>query len=124
MAINNAGATPGILTNGDFWSSKLLRMQRKLVHAAMQANVEYNTPVVYTPSPGSIITLEAGTIHSVTFSVITGTLTVSFDAGSTSHPYPAGSNVRLEATTTFGADIILTLSGGGSDEAIISTMTA
>ena len=71
-----------------------------------------------TDSP---ITYPAGSIHSLSFQVISGTMDVSMDGGSTSITYPAGSNVNLQADTLFNTDIIFTIPGSGTNSTLIQT---
>ncbi len=67
-------------------------------------------------------TITANTVHSVSFSVISGTVTVSFDGGSTSITYPVGYSGNIQADTTFDAAIVFTASTG-SDRVIVQTLS-
>lgn len=82
----------------------------------------YNTINHYNVTSGTR-TITASTAHSISFSVISGTVTVSFDGGSTSITYPVGYNGNLEASTTIANSIIFT-AATGSDRVIVQTLTA
>lgn len=82
----------------------------------------YNTLTPYDVTGGNQ-TITAGTAHSVSFSIISGTVTVSFNGGSTSITYPVGYNGNIVASTTFSNTIIFTASAGG-DRVIVQTLTA
>lgn len=57
-------------------------------------------------------TFLANTIHGISFSVISGNVDVSLDGGNTTVTYPSGSNIELQASTTFNQDIIFTFVSG------------
>lgn len=81
----------------------------------------YNTLTSYNVTGGTQ-TLTANSVHSVSFSVISGTVTVSVDGGSTTITYPVGYNGNISASTLFDADIIFTASTG-SDRVIVQTLS-
>lgn len=98
-------------------------MQRMAIHTMKQGltpySTEYNTVTAYELADTDTQTFDANTIHSISFSVIQGTLDVSFDGGSTTVSYVAGQSLTIEATTTFAQDIILTMSAGVGDNATV-----
>jgi hypothetical protein len=69
----------------------------------------------------SPVTYTGGSIHSISFQVINGTMDVSMDGGGTSVTYPAGSNVNLQADTLFNTDIIFTIPGTSTNRTLIQT---
>lgn len=115
----NSGATPLIGTNDQYWQSKQLRMQRKLVHAVIEnggsGSGTYNTIGQYSLLSEDTLTLNADTYHSVSFSVIKGSVVVTVDGGATSITYPVGSNVNWNADTLITNEISFTVSGTSGD---------
>lgn len=113
----NSGATPLIGTNDQYWQSKQLRMQRKLVHAIMSSTggTAYNTVGQYSLLSEDTLTLNADTYHSVSFSVIKGSVVVTTDGGATNITYPVGSNVNWSVDTLITNEISFTVSGTSGD---------
>jgi hypothetical protein len=112
----NSGATPLIGTNDQYWLSKQLRMQRKMVHAAMAGSgALYNTINHYSLLSEDTLTLDADTYHSVSFSVIKGSVSVTVDGGVTSVTYPVGSNVNWEVGALITNEISFTVAGTSGD---------
>lgn len=118
-----AYSTPGLLTDESRWLAKLVRMQRMAIHNMQAANA-YNTTQGYELTTSETLSLAAGTVHSISFSVIEGTLTVSFDDSSTFVTYTAGQSLNIEASTTFADVIVLEMSAGLSDKATVQVITA
>lgn len=75
----------------------------------------YNTITNNDLLSAATLTIPANTIHSISFSVILGSASISFDGGSTSIIYPVGYNGNLEVTSTYGQDILIIVSGAASD---------
>lgn len=116
----NSGATPLIGTNDQYWQSKQLRMQRKLVHAVIENGAgggggTYNTIGQYSLLSEDTLTLAADTYHSVSFSVIKGSVIVTTDGGVTNVTYPVGSNVNWSVDTLITNEISFTVSGTSGD---------
>jgi hypothetical protein len=103
-----------------------IRNEGGLLSAILEAlggsATHYNIVLNYDVS-NDTETLTAGTVHSLSFSVISGSISVSFDGGSTSITYPAGYNRSITASTTFSDDIVFT-AATGSDRVIVGTLTA
>lgn len=120
----NSGATPGIITNGDFWQSKQLRMARKAVHAIIEGWTGGGTPKLpaqYMITNDDTVSIAGASISSLSFSVIEGEASLSIDGGSTAITYPVGSNVTWSypsgLDTTFDFTVL-----AGSNTVIIQTL--
>lgn len=122
----NSGATPLIGTNDQYWLSKQLRMQRKMVHAAMSGSgALYNTVGQYRLLSAETLTLAEDTYHSISFSVIKGSVSVSIDGGISSVTYPVGSNINWEVGSLITNEIAFQVSGtlgDGLNEVQIQTI--
>jgi len=81
-------------------------------------NTAAQTIMVTTDSP---ITYTAGSIHSISFQVISGNMDVSMDGGFTTITYPAGSNINLQADSLFNTDISFTIPGTRTNTTLIQT---
>lgn len=90
-------------------------LQALNTNASIVSRPSYNTVSQSDLLSEDTITYSANTVHSISFSVILGTAVVSFDGGDTSVTYPIGSNINIEAVTTFNQDIIITVSGTSGD---------
>lgn len=75
----------------------------------------YNTMEHYLLESEDTLTIDANTIHSLSFSVTLGSVSVSLDGGSTSVLYPVGSNINLQATTLINTEIQFEVSGTTGD---------
>lgn len=116
--INN-GYTPSYngrkITSNSSEESKWL----SLILNSLKGGCCFNTIQQYN-IVGGTQTFLADTIHSISFSVITGSVTVSMDGGNSSITYPSGSNVNLEASGKFNSDIIFTWVSG---QTILQTLS-
>ncbi len=93
-----------------------------ILEALGGAATHYNTVTTYDISGADTQTITADTAHSLTFSVIAATATVSMDGGTTTITYPAGYTGSIQASTTFDDDIVFTTTGSG--RIIVQTLTA
>jgi uncharacterized protein YaiE (UPF0345 family) len=78
-------------------------------------------PAQYSLAPSATLTLAASTYKSISFQVITGTLTVSMDGGSTTVAYSAGANINVQGNL-ITPSFTFSMSGGGSDQAFVQTV--
>lgn len=92
------------------------------ISTALGSGSTYNTIDHFNLLSADTHTFITDTLHSLSFSVIKGTVAVTIDAGLIT--YPSGSNVNIEATKTIQGDIIFTVSGSngdGNNQVIIQT---
>jgi len=105
MAMNNEGG-------------QLSAILAALVSSPTPYNTAAQAIMVTTDSP---ITYTAGSIHSISFQVISGNMYVSMDGGFTTIKYPAGSNINLQADSLFNTDISFTIPGTRTNTTLIQT---
>lgn len=102
----------GALNNYSGGSQTLLA---EILAASGGSPTLYNTLSQSSLISTSTASYPGGEVHSISFSVILGTANVSFDGGSNFISYPAGSNVRIEATTTINQEIDIVIPGSALD---------